>query len=493
MKASMIAVGLGRASAAGRRGDRADRRQRGRRAADAGRSGGRLDRRLAGQGPLRPDPGRGHTVKAPAELQRRPARQARPAGRPTKDGMQLIGADGQPVIAFHRWSNSLFVSHRSSGVDIQLRRGGPRGLGSRGSCRGRRRWPRAPTPGGFTRARQVGQVGLQVDGAVGADQEALAPAAADQAERRVGRAVDLDARRRWARPAAMAAHEALRAAAGSAPETITAASRPNGGRPAASRSAISAATKASRSWAASACITGCSGAQVCSSARPGRSLRPARPAAWASSWKVRSAARRSPPRRPRSASTTPTRVRFGKLWPLAAAWVATRMSISPVGHGLDQPRARLARVEDGVGGEDRDARLGEQARAPPPPPARRPGPMETRLSLAPQCGQALGLGHGKAGQVADQPAGVAVLDQPGVGVRRGHPLAAGPAEHQRRIAPAVEEQQGLLAPREGLAHGLRPAAATASGRARAASRAGRSARCPAARASPWRAASRSQR
>ena len=46
---------------------------------------------------------------------------------PTADGMSLIGADGQNRIAFNRWSNSLFVSHRASGVDIQLRRGGPNG------------------------------------------------------------------------------------------------------------------------------------------------------------------------------------------------------------------------------------------------------------------------------------------------------------------------------------------------------------------------------
>ena len=47
-----------------------------------------------------------------------------PAGwRPTHDGMQLVGADGAPLLAFSRWSNSLFVSHRSSGVDLQLRRG----------------------------------------------------------------------------------------------------------------------------------------------------------------------------------------------------------------------------------------------------------------------------------------------------------------------------------------------------------------------------------
>ena len=46
------------------------------------------------------------------------------AWQPTKDGMELVGANGQGGVAFHRWSNSLFVSHRSSGVDIQLRRGG---------------------------------------------------------------------------------------------------------------------------------------------------------------------------------------------------------------------------------------------------------------------------------------------------------------------------------------------------------------------------------
>jgi hypothetical protein len=42
---------------------------------------------------------------------------------PTGDGMALTGADGQVLIAFNRWSNSLFVSHRASGVDLQLRRG----------------------------------------------------------------------------------------------------------------------------------------------------------------------------------------------------------------------------------------------------------------------------------------------------------------------------------------------------------------------------------
>jgi hypothetical protein len=66
--------------------------------------------------------GAGHTAKISQSCG-----DAIPAGptawAPTRDGMQLTDAQGQPVIAFHRWSNSLFVSHRASGVDIQLRRG----------------------------------------------------------------------------------------------------------------------------------------------------------------------------------------------------------------------------------------------------------------------------------------------------------------------------------------------------------------------------------
>ncbi len=54
---------------------------------------------------------------------------ALPAGiagwAPSGDGMALTGADGGVVLAFNRWSNSLFVSHRASGVDLQLQRGGP--------------------------------------------------------------------------------------------------------------------------------------------------------------------------------------------------------------------------------------------------------------------------------------------------------------------------------------------------------------------------------
>jgi hypothetical protein len=72
--------------------------------------------------------GASHTVKAPAACG--DALPSSPTGwQPTSDGMQLVSAGGQPVIAFHRWSNSLFVSHRSSGVDIQLRRGAPGRIG----------------------------------------------------------------------------------------------------------------------------------------------------------------------------------------------------------------------------------------------------------------------------------------------------------------------------------------------------------------------------
>lgn len=54
---------------------------------------------------------------------------ALPAGvagwTPTADGMALTGADGQALMPFARWSNSLFVSHRGSGADVQLMRGPP--------------------------------------------------------------------------------------------------------------------------------------------------------------------------------------------------------------------------------------------------------------------------------------------------------------------------------------------------------------------------------
>lgn len=46
------------------------------------------------------------------------------AWRPTAAGMELLKADGAPVLSFDRWSNSLFVAHRGQRSDVQLRRGG---------------------------------------------------------------------------------------------------------------------------------------------------------------------------------------------------------------------------------------------------------------------------------------------------------------------------------------------------------------------------------
>jgi hypothetical protein len=37
--------------------------------------------------------------------------------------MNLVDANGQTLVGFGRWSNSLLVSHRNSGVDVQLVRG----------------------------------------------------------------------------------------------------------------------------------------------------------------------------------------------------------------------------------------------------------------------------------------------------------------------------------------------------------------------------------
>ena len=45
--------------------------------------------------------------------------------KPTGDGMALTSASGSTVVAFNRWSNSLLVSKRASGADLQLMRGPP--------------------------------------------------------------------------------------------------------------------------------------------------------------------------------------------------------------------------------------------------------------------------------------------------------------------------------------------------------------------------------
>lgn len=45
--------------------------------------------------------------------------------KPTHDGLALTDGSGGTVVGFNRWSNSLFVSHRASGEDLQLSRGAP--------------------------------------------------------------------------------------------------------------------------------------------------------------------------------------------------------------------------------------------------------------------------------------------------------------------------------------------------------------------------------
>ena len=47
--------------------------------------------------------------------------------------------------------------------------------------------------------------------------------------------------------------------------------------------------------------------------------------------------------------------------------------------------------------------------------------------------------------MADQPLAKAVIDQPGIAIRGRQAMAAGAAEHQRRVAAAVKEQHRLLA------------------------------------------------
>ena len=75
---------------------------------------------------------------------------------------------------------------------------------------------------------------------------------------------------------------------------------------------------------------GLNGVKDCTKTSPSTSPRPARPATWVSSWKVRSPARKSGRCRPRSALMMPTSVTLGKCRPLAIICVPTRMSILPV-------------------------------------------------------------------------------------------------------------------------------------------------------------------
>ena len=123
-----------------------------------------------------------------------------------------------------------------------------------------------------------------------------------------------------------------------------------------------------------------------------------------------------------------------------------------VGHPLDQGAGGPG-IGGGVGAEHRRPRLGEQLADlfldPFDPGADRDQTVDRaagRTVFRPR--------HGEAGQVADQPAGVAMLDQPAVGVGCRHPVTAGATKNHRRIAAPVQEQQGLFTAQQRLADGL---------------------------------------
>ena len=93
-------------------------------------------------------------------------------------------------------------------------------------------------------------------------------------------------------------------------------------------------------------------------ARPGRSPRPARPTAWASSWYVRSAARSSGRFSATSAETTPTSVTAGMSRPFVTRLVPDEDVEPAVGERVDDP-LRGALALDDVAIEPPDAQARE--------------------------------------------------------------------------------------------------------------------------------------
>ena len=81
---------------------------------------------------------------------------------------------------------------------------------------------------------------------------------------------------------------------------------------------------------------------------------------------------------------------MGKLCPLAAAWVATRMSNSPA--AMLATMARAAAASTTVSEEKTAMRAWGNSRRASSSSRSTPGPMEARLSLAPQWGQRSGRG-----------------------------------------------------------------------------------------------------
>ena len=222
--------------------------------------------------------------------------------------------------------------------------------------------------------------------------------------------------------------------------------------PAWRRCSASISRKRSRSPETRACITGCSGWVVCSRTRPGRSARPARPATWCSSWKVRSPARRSPPHQAEVGVDHADQGQVGEVMALGDHLGADQ-EVELAVADLAQQLGRGRRPGQGVAGQQCGPGLGEErgdllGQALDPRAAGRQG----ILGLA---GRAvLGQRQHVAAVVALQAPDQAVLDQPGGAIGAVQAMAAAAAEGQRRVAPPVQEQQGLLPGRQRLKHAL---------------------------------------
>ena len=124
-----------------------------------------------------------------------------------------------------------------------------------------------------------------------------------------------------------------------------------------------------------------------------------------------------------------------------------------VAHRLEQCR-RLARAGRAVAGHDRDARLGQSRPRPPRRAARRRGrrrPAHRRCRIPGSARARPAI----AAVMAEQPAAQAMVHQPGAAVRAAQAMAAGAAEGERGEAAPVEEQERLLAGRQGLHERIR--------------------------------------
>ena len=245
-------------------------------------------------------------------------------------------------------------------------------------------------------------------------------------------------------------------------------------------------------------MAGASGEAVCTSTRPPRGPRPARPASCATSANVRSSARKSGKRRVASASSTTPSVTSGKSWPLATICVP---SSSPA--GAASKRASSCGTASLAPAVSASSRKTGTSSASASSCSRRSVPAPWRATASePQASQRCGTRLAVAAVVAGDRALRAVQHERDVALRALPDLAAGAAGEEVRPAAAVEQHDRLARlaerpPRLGVQRVPRcracrapaPAAAGGRRRARAASAAASPATSPAA-ASPSRRAAR---